>query len=237
MDINKNNTNSTCPGCGRHCDLSSPHCPTGREYAETGKLPEGGGHHHHEHHEHREPRDLSSMTGDEKLLHLLRLLGRTLSHSAEPTGGQDRVLKILSEKDGIGQKELMDMLGIKAGSVSELLGKLENAGMITRQKNETDHRAVNVFITDAGREKAASSAGSDSSDLLAALTAEEKQQLTVLLEKLTADWQQKFAPQGKGHRGHRQQHEHGHSHEHGHKHGHEQHHEHHHMHHGRGEGR
>lgn len=33
------NTN-TCPGCGRHCDLSEPHCERGRIFAETGTLPE-----------------------------------------------------------------------------------------------------------------------------------------------------------------------------------------------------
>ena len=30
----------TCPGCGRHCDLSEPHCERGRIFAETGTLPE-----------------------------------------------------------------------------------------------------------------------------------------------------------------------------------------------------
>lgn len=234
MDINMNNAANTCPGCGRHCDLSAPHCPTGREYAETGKLPEGGHRHNHSHHEHQ---DTSNMNTNEKLLHSLRVLSRTLNHSAEPTGGQDRVLVILAEKGTIGQKELMDTLAVKAGSLSELLGKLENAGLIVRTRNEEDHRAVDVTLTEQGKKRAEEiSAKKGSGDMFSALTEEDITQLTTLLDKLTQDWRQRFDGQESGQR-------HGHAHGHdrprqgGHHHEpHHKHHEHHeHGHHGRRE--
>ncbi len=54
---NTTNTNNTeeknCPICPRECELTSPHCGRGEEYAKTGKLPEENGReHNHEHHEH-----------------------------------------------------------------------------------------------------------------------------------------------------------------------------------------
>ena len=228
MDINKNN--NTCPGCGRHCDLSAPHCPTGREYAETGKLPENGGHHHHHHEghengEHHGHHDIANMDSNERLLHSLRMVSRTLNYSAEPTGGQDRVLAILAEKGTTGQKELMDTLSVKAGSLSELLGKLENAGLIAREKNEEDHRAMNVTLTEQGRKRAEETKaqrGDGKSDMFSALTEDEKAQLTALLDKLAQDWRHRYGGHGRGH-----EHEHHHSHESGgHRHGHP--HEHHH---------
>lgn len=36
-----------CPGCGRHCDLSDPHCGRGVIYAQTGQLPERRPDHDH----------------------------------------------------------------------------------------------------------------------------------------------------------------------------------------------
>ncbi|MGN0342347.1 MAG: hypothetical protein ACI4DO_06095 [Roseburia sp.] len=43
----------TCPICPRGCDLTSPHCGRGEEYARTGILPQQEGEHSHGHgHEH-----------------------------------------------------------------------------------------------------------------------------------------------------------------------------------------
>lgn len=183
MDINKN----TCPCCPRGCDLSAPHCSRGKEYAETGIIPEGG--HHHEHH------DTSNVDANERLIHSLRMVSRTLNYRAEPTGGQDRVLSILAEKGTIGQKELMDTLSVKAGSLSELLGKLENAGLIVRSKNEEDHRAVNVALTEQGKKRAEEIAAQKGSgkDMFSALTEEEITQLTELLDKLAHDWRHRYS--------------------------------------------
>jgi hypothetical protein len=42
------NTNK-CPVCPRGCDLSSPSCKRGEEYAKTGEMPKGDEHSHHHH--------------------------------------------------------------------------------------------------------------------------------------------------------------------------------------------
>jgi len=41
-------TTKYCPCCGRHCDLSAPHCGRGEEYARTGVIPRGHGQQDHE---------------------------------------------------------------------------------------------------------------------------------------------------------------------------------------------
>lgn len=40
----ENNTNK-CPICPRECDLAAPHCSRGKNYAQTGELPENTNHH------------------------------------------------------------------------------------------------------------------------------------------------------------------------------------------------
>ena len=120
MEESKN----VCPGCGRHCDLSEPHCERGRKYAESGTMPERScnsegrehshGHDHEHSHEHghhgpeghrlsRPPFGGGSVTEadfyagldiESKILALLRELGR-LGHSGpEGKGGQGRILHI-----------------------------------------------------------------------------------------------------------------------------------------------
>ena len=106
-------------------------------------------------------------------------------------GGQQRVLRLLNEEDGMTQKVLTEKLGIQPGSVSELLGKLERSGLIEKQENEADRRTASLKLTDAGREKIMDKAESKESPF-DALTAEEQQQLLVLLEKLHADWKARF---------------------------------------------
>lgn len=44
--MNESNNTKICPVCPRGCELSSPHCSRGEEYARTGKLPQKGEHPH-----------------------------------------------------------------------------------------------------------------------------------------------------------------------------------------------
>ena len=50
-------------------------------------------------------------------------------HGGNEAYGQVRILRILSEADGISQKELQQKLAIKPGSASEILNKLEEKGL------------------------------------------------------------------------------------------------------------
>ena len=95
-----------------------------------------------------------------------------------------------------GQKELQDLLGIQAGSMSEIAAKLEGKGLIVRVRSEEDRRKVFLSITEQGRAWAAQ--GDEThirrrrAELFAALTDEEQGTLEALLDKLSADWSQRL---------------------------------------------
>ena len=148
-----------CPGCGRHCDLSQPHCGRGKEYQSTGKIPEHhheNGHHHEKGH-HQEMRRMHYDAADinDKLIINFRDLGHMMHFLYEGKASQKRILIILNESGTITQRDLTERLGIQPGSASEILSKLENSGLIIRIQNEDDRRTTNICLTDAGRKLAA----------------------------------------------------------------------------------
>lgn len=138
---------------------------------------------------------------DNKIIVNLRGLGHTLRFSAEGKGSQDRILLVLMKAGSMSQKELAERMDIQPGSASEVLSKLENAGLIVRTENGEDRRAVDVALTDEGLGKAREIAGQREArrkDMLSALSEEEKTALLGLLEKLSADWHEKYG-RGQGH--------------------------------------
>ncbi len=142
-------------------------------------------------------------TGD-KLMFDFRFLGRAMRSGFEANVGQKRILIMLSEQGPLTQRELTERLGIRPGSASEILAKLENAGYIARAQNEEDRRTVDVSLTEAGaalaKESAEKRAGLGD-EMFACLTQEEQETLLSLLEKLRADWEERF-PGCRGHHGH-----------------------------------
>lgn len=244
---------SICPCCERRCDLTDPQCERGKEYRETGVIPEqvdqtvggrnyreytGRGEWHAQGHsenirkrpsceskpiadrrkhfsdgekddtgrrrhgsgedgdidkrrQYRRERYENADTNDRIVINL-RELGHKIHYRFEGKGSQERVLCILKERGGITQRELTERLGIKPGSASELLAKLENAGMILRTPNDDDHRMVNISLTETGREQAQKADGlrkKKQEAMFACLTDEEKKALLGLLEKLNRGWE------------------------------------------------
>lgn len=103
---------------------------------------------------------------------------------------QGRILRILSAHNGISQHELQDIMGIKPGSLSEVLIKLEKAGYITRKLDKNDRRRQIVNITDEGRrvfEEIHKAHEADSTHYFDALNAKERKSLLTLLDKLVPD--------------------------------------------------
>lgn len=182
-----------CPGCGRHCDLSNPHCNVGEEYLRTGKVPEqrGKNYHHQMFMESYQAADI-----DEKLIMLLRDLGHMMRFQHEGKAGQKRILTILSEKETITQRDLTERLGIKPGSASEILSKLENAELIVRTQNEEDRRTTDICLTDTGRKLASEALEQrrqQNKKMFSCISEEEKQKLLSLLEKVCTDWREQFS--------------------------------------------
>ncbi len=201
-----------CPCCPKGCDLSAPRCGRGEEYLRTGVVPEKRNRNHHEEHQHP---NYEEMGIDEKLFALLGKLGRMGHGGFNGKSSQNRILHILSNSECMTQRELTEQLGIQPGSVSEIIKKLETAGLIIRQSNSADRRTVDITLTDAGKAQAeASRSHHVNHTLFETLTVDEKQQLLTLLEKVSQDWHNRF--RSESHHGHKH---HGMS-EHGHKHHH-----------------
>jgi DNA-binding MarR family transcriptional regulator len=66
--------------------------------------------------------------------------------------GQPKVLRYLSNRSGCMQKDIASALDIEPATVSQLLGNMEQAGLIKRSSLEERRRAESVSITDKGRE-------------------------------------------------------------------------------------
>ncbi len=188
-------------GHGKHDDF--PACEHRREHAGGNWHPDGPDPHEphpcgHPHHRHGGQDDaaaflhnLEADTPESQLAARLRECGHHLYHNGLPRAGQLRILYILSESGLINQRRLQDILGVKPGSLSEILGKLENAGYIVRVKNEQDRRGVDISITDEGKEamKALKRQHKDRMQgMFTALDEEEQQQLLALLNKLLDAW-------------------------------------------------
>ena len=193
-----------CPGCGRHCDLEEPHCPTGEEYRRTGKLPENNGEGHHHHHG-RKRQNYQEAGINEKLIINLADISHVMKKQYEGKASQKRILILLNENHDFTQKELTDRLEIKPGSASEILAKLENAGLIKRTQNEADRRTTDIQLTEEGAAlatEAAQQRRQRHEQMFTCLSEEEQATLLSLLEKVRADWETKFGG-AHDHRRHR----------------------------------
>ncbi len=62
------------------------------------------------------------------------------------TGRQIVLLMTVREKSGISIKELADAMGVTTSSVSTMVERLVEAGMVTREPNPSDRRGVLVRV-------------------------------------------------------------------------------------------
>lgn len=108
---------------------------------------------------------------------------------------RERLLVIADSYDGaVRQKTLVAELDISPAAVSELVSKLEKDKYVNREIDPDDKRATLIKLTDLGKARAAELADERNerfSKAFAALNAKEKDQLLKLLEKLTADDEEK----------------------------------------------
>lgn len=103
---------------------------------------------------------------------------------------QARILKIVSSNDGISQRRLQEIVGIKPGSLSEVLLKLEKLGYIKRGIDPDDKRRQVVCITDEGRkafEDIHAEREKESEHIFDSLSQDEKGQLLSILNKLLGE--------------------------------------------------
>ena len=111
--------------------------------------------------------------------------------------GQARALSLIGMQEGITQKDLAFLLGIRPQSAGEMLAKLEEYGLVERRKSESDARAIQLFLTEDGRTHAQEIDRMRkvvAEDVFSALTDEEKDELSSILAKLQVELD-KYRPQ------------------------------------------
>jgi DNA-binding MarR family transcriptional regulator len=65
--------------------------------------------------------------------------------------GQPFVLRALWEKEGMTHSELAEQLRVQPATITNMLKRMEKAGLVERRHDAEDQRVSRVYLTDAGR--------------------------------------------------------------------------------------
>ena len=94
---------------------------------------------------------------DWQLLAQLCLAYRSLSDSLmdqiDMHRAQAALLCRLFNQDGLTQSELADQLSVQGATVTNMLQRMEETGLVSRRRDDDDNRLVRVNLTEAGRER------------------------------------------------------------------------------------
>jgi MarR family transcriptional regulator, organic hydroperoxide resistance regulator len=98
-----------------------------------------------------------SMLLDEQLCFALYAASRRMTAAYRPllealdlTYPQYLVMLVLWERDGLTVRELGTRLQLDSGTLTPLLKRLEQTGLLQRRRRQSDEREVEITLTDAG---------------------------------------------------------------------------------------
>ena len=117
--------------------------------------------------------------------------------------GARLVLSFLAVNDGISQRLLVDQTHLRPPTVSVILRKMEDEGMVVFQKNPNDGRQTLVYLTDYGKEvdmKGIANIKNTDALALEGLSAEEYDTLMLLLGKMRENMLAAIAEPRKEHK-------------------------------------
>lgn len=98
-----------------------------------------------------------------------------------------RMLECAFMHDGVSSRELCELLDLRPSSLSELLSRAEDHGLLTRVADEDDRRIQHVFLTERGKaavERIQSARDQDAALKVSCFSEEEKDQFIALCDKL-----------------------------------------------------
>lgn len=84
------------------------------------------------------------------------LVQKSLLEQLKDTGltiGQPKILDYLKEHDGSNQKEIAKACFLEAGSLTTILNKMEEKGLIERRTLNGNRRSFHIYLTEEGKEK------------------------------------------------------------------------------------
>ena len=127
--------------------------------------------------------------------HIVDLLGFCGHYIHVNGGGRSGrapiICALLKHGDAMPQRELMNMFELKAGSLSEVLTKIERDGLIERTLDPQDRRQRIVRLTEEGHAQAMleqQSRESFRAQALSCFNEDERTQLEDMLARVTAHW-------------------------------------------------
>lgn len=121
----------------------------------------------------------------------MRFCGHLLYHRHPLNMSQNRILLMLKREGPLKQKDLLERMNIKPGSLSEIISKIEAGGYVVRRQCSNDKRSLELILTDAGIERAeifAKEQRDMAKELFADLSQEEKDELFRILGMLESKW-------------------------------------------------
>ncbi|MBM6774583.1 MarR family transcriptional regulator [Olsenella profusa] len=124
------------------------------------------------------------------------MTSRTRRYGLMP--GQPKVLEFVADNEGCLQRDIANACAMDRATVTGVLGRMEEAGLIERRPKEGDRRALEVRLTDAGWEAAEHVAicGAEVDEIACAdMTADERDELARLLARVNENFEQE---EGKG---------------------------------------
>jgi DNA-binding MarR family transcriptional regulator len=116
------------------------------------------------------------------IVRLAHSMSSELDSKLRPYGvtiSQWTLLKQLWRQEGRSQVELQEMLGLEAATITGLIQRMTNLGLVLRQPDPNDKRVQRVYLTERGRE-------------LEYLTAPLEEVNARILQGFTADEQEFF---------------------------------------------
>lgn len=96
----------------------------------------------------------------DRSFHYLLMANQALIHKKLLSGlkntdlslGQPKILEYLKGHNGSSQKEIAQGCHIEAGSLTSVLGRMEDKGMIERKMLNGNRRSLYVFLTEKGEQ-------------------------------------------------------------------------------------
>src|SRR3984957_13914234 len=130
----------------------------------------------------------------DQLQGLIRRLRRAQAERLAPLGltpAQERALRLIARDDEAPRMtELADRLGIVPRSLTTVIDALEEAGLVRREIDPTNRRAIPLHLTERGtavRDDLREARRRAAEDLFAPLSAQDRQTLAELLTLLDSD--------------------------------------------------
>lgn len=113
-----------------------------------------GGHGKHPPHGAVDPVSASVFAAFRRATHANRqLMGRLMADKGGHPGAA-HVLRVLADRDGISQRDLAELMHLSRPTITTMLQRMEQAGVVERWDDEVDQRLTRIRLTPKGREQA-----------------------------------------------------------------------------------